>query len=375
MTMREFWASVRKEFLHIFRDRRTILIVMIMPVIQIILFGFAVSTEVNEARVAVCGDMSDPQVARIVDRIDSNRYLEVTGELSAPEEIEGLFRRNGADAAICFGRNFGRNFGSRFPDGRAQVRIVGDGSDPNTARMITSYIAGVLQDVQQDADISISGEKVPSMTPVVKLMYNPAMKSSYNFVPGVMGLILMLICSMMTAVSIVREKETGTLELLLVSPVKPLWVILSKLMPYLVLSVFNFTTILLLSHYVMEVPVNGSIALLSLVAVVFVVTSLAIGLLVSEISSSQRTAMLICGMGLTMPTMIFSGIIFPCESMPAVLQWFSDIIPAKWFIIMVKKVMIQGDGFRSIIVEFGILAGMAAVLLAVSIRNFRTRLQ
>ena len=371
MTMREFWASVRKEFLHILRDRRTILIVMIMPVIQIILFGFAVSTEVNEARVAVCGDMSDPQVARIVDRIDSNRYLEVTGELSAPEEIEGLFRRNGADAAICFGRDFG----SRFHDGRAQVRIVGDGSDPNTARMITSYIAGVLQDVQQDADISISGEKVPSMTPVVKLMYNPAMKSSYNFVPGVMGLILMLICSMMTAVSIVREKETGTLELLLVSPVKPLWVILSKLMPYLVLSVFNFTTILLLSHYVMEVPVNGSIALLSLVAVVFVVTSLAIGLLVSEISSTQRTAMLICGMGLTMPTMIFSGIIFPCESMPAVLQWFSDIIPAKWFIIMVKKVMIQGDGFRSIIVEFGILAGMAAVLLAVSIRNFRTRLQ
>ena len=212
------------------------------------------------------------------------------------------------------------------------------------------------------------------MTPSVQLMYNPAMKSSYNFVPGVMGLILMLICSMMTAVSIVKEKETGTLELLLVSPVRPLWVILSKLMPYLLLSAGNFASILMLSRYVMEVPINGSLALLSLVALIFVVTSLAMGILVSVISSSQRTAMLICGMGLTMPTMIFSGIIFPCESMPLVLQWFSDIIPAKWFIIMAKKIMIQGAGFASIIKELTILTGMAVFLLAVSIRSFKTRL-
>ena len=369
--MKEFWASVKKEFLHIFRDRRTILIVMIMPVIQIILFGFAVSTEVNNARVAVCGDMSDPQIRRAVERMDENRYIEITEMISVPGEIDGLFRRNEADAAVCFSRDFG----SRIPDGRASTRIIGDGSDPNTARMITSYISGVLQDAAADMEISISGERQASMTPVVQLMYNPAMKSSYNFVPGVMGLILMLICSMMTAVSIVREKETGTLELLLVSPVRPLWVILSKLIPYLLLSAFNFTTILLLAHYVMEVPVNGSLALLSLAAALFVMASLAIGLLVSVISSSQRTAMLICGMGLTMPTMIFSGIIFPCESMPLVLQWFSDIIPAKWFIILVKKIMIQGDGFGPVMKEMGILAGMAALLLAASIKSFRTRLQ
>lgn len=369
--MKEFRASVKKEFLHIFRDKRTILIVMIMPVVQIILFGFAVSTEVNNARVAVCGDMSDPQIRRATERMDENKYLEITTILSSPGEITDLFRKNGADAAVCFSRNFG----SRIPDGRASVRIIGDGSDPNTARMITSYISGVLQDTAADIDISVSGEKQSSMAPVVQLMYNPAMKSSYNFVPGVMGLILMLICSMMTAVSIVREKETGTLELLLVSPVRPLWVIMSKLIPYLLLSAFNFATILLLSHYVMEVPVNGSLALLSLAATLFVIASLAIGLLVSVISSSQRTAMLICGMGLTMPTMIFSGIIFPCESMPLALQWFSDIIPAKWFIILVKKIMIQGDGFTAILKELGILAGMAAALLAVSIKSFRTRLQ
>ena len=350
MIMKEFLASIKKEFLHIFRDKRTILIVMIMPVVQIILFGFAVSTEVTRARIAFCGDISDPMVRRTIARIESNRYLESAGMLPSPDGITEMFRR-------------------------AAIKIIGDGSDPNTARIITSYVSGVIQQEQQDISISMAGEGKSSMTPVVQLMYNPAMKSSYNFVPGVMGLILMLICSMMTAVSIVREKETGTLELLLVSPVKPLWVILSKLMPYLALSAVNFISILLLAHYVMEVPVNGSLALLSLAALVFVVTSLAIGILVSVISSSQKTAMLICGMGLTMPTMIFSGIIFPCESMPEVLQWFSDIIPAKWFIILVKKIMIQGDGFASVIKELSILTGMAVVLLAASIASFKTRLQ
>lgn len=370
--MKEFFALVRKEFRHIFRDKRTVLIVMIMPVVQIILFGFAVSTEVSRARVAFCGDVSDAVTREVMERIESNEYLEAVGMLPSPDGIEDLFRKNMADAVVCFGRDFGHSLQS---PGGASVRIVGDGSDPNTAQIITSYIAGVIQQEQQDIDISVSGQRTASMSPVVQLMYNPAMKSSYNFVPGVMGLILMLICSMMTAVSIVREKETGTMELLLVSPVKPLWVILSKLMPYLLLSAVNFVCILLLSHYVMGVPVRGSLLLLALVAVVFVVTSLAVGILVSVISSSQRTAMLICGMGLTMPTMIFSGIIFPCENMPLVLQWFSDIIPAKWFIIMVKKIMIQGDGFMSVAGELAILCGMAALLLFLSIKSFKTRLQ
>lgn len=360
--MKEFLASVRKEFRHIFRDRRTVLIVMIMPVVQIILFGFAVSTEVNCARIAFCGDILDPEARKIVDGICHNPYMEYAGLLSSADDIEDLFRRNGADAVVCFERDFGMQTASE--DG-ARLRVVGDGSDPNTARVVTSYVAGVVQ----------GGQQAVSMTPVVQLAYNPAMKSSYNFVPGVMGLILMLICSMMTAVSIVREKETGTLELLLVSPVKPVWVILSKLMPYLLLSAVNFASILLLSHYVMGVPVKGSLALLSLVALVFVVASLAIGILVSVVSSSQRTAMLICGMGLTMPTMIFSGIIFPCENMPLALQWFSDIIPAKWFIIMVKKLMIQGAGLSSIAGELTVLTLMAAALLALSIRSFKTRLQ
>lgn len=356
--MREFFSFIHKEFRHIFRDKRTVLIVMIMPIVQIILFGFAISTEVSGVRVCVSGDFSDPEVRNITEKIDNNKYLTVSEILSSPEEIAEKFRRNEADAALCFQRNFDRELTGK---GKAEIRIIGDGSDPNTAQMTANYIRGAILDMPA--------------SPSVQLMYNPAMKSSYNFVPGVMGLILMLICSMMTAISIVKEKETGTMELLLVSPVKPLWIIISKAIPYLVLSVINFSTILILSHFVMEVPVRGSILLLSLVAFVFILASLAIGLIISEISGSQRTALLISGMGLTMPTMIFSGIIFPCESMPEILQWVSHAIPAKWFIIMVKKIMIQGSGFVNISKEFCILSSMAIVLLTISIRGFRTRLK
>ena len=205
-------------------------------------------------------------------------------------------------------------------------------------------------------------------------MYNPAMKSAYNFVPGVMGLILMIICSMMTSVSIVREKETGTMELLLVSPVRPMWIIVSKVLPYLLVSTINFITILVLSRYMMGVPLRGSLLLLSGVAVLFVVTSLSLGLLISVVASTQKSALLLSGMGLMMPTVLLSGIIFPCENMPDILQCLSHLIPAKWFIIMVKKIMIQGAGFPYIVKEFSILAGMTAFLLAVSVKKFRIRL-
>lgn len=372
--MKEIKAFIKKEFMHIIRDVRTILIVLVMPVVQIILFGFAVSTEVNHVRVDIVGDTSDPAVRKIVDRIGNNPYLEVSMFLPSAADIAGRFRTGKSDVAVCFGRDFDPVLGTEGAD-CADVRIIGDGSDPNTAQMIVSYIKGVVQDEQSDIAEAFSGSSAAlSMQPNVLFMYNPAMKSSYNFVPGVMGLILMLICSMMTAISIVKEKETGTMELLLVSPVKPFWIILSKTIPYLVLSVINYITILLLSHYVMKVPINGSLFLLSLVSVIFVVTSLGIGLLISVISSSQQTALLISGMGMMMPTMMLSGIIFPCESMPYALQLVSGIIPAKWYIIMVKKIMIQGDGFLYILKEFSILAGMMVFFLAASIRSFKSRL-
>ena len=359
--MKEFSAFVLKEFRHIFRDRRTTLIVLVMPVVQIVLFGFAISTDVHNAVIDIVGDANDPEVRKIAGRIDGNAFLEVGEYLASPAGMDARIRKGKAKAALCFEEGFAASLGN----GKASVRIVADGTDPNTAQTVTNYVKGVLQSEQLQSG---------SFRPNVQLMYNPAMNSSYNFVPGVMGLILMLICSMMTAVSIVREKETGTMELVLVSPVRPFWIVLSKLTPYLVLSVVNFVSVLLLAHFVMGVPVRGSIALLTLVSLVFVGASLGLGLLVSVISRTQQTAMLLCGMGLTMPTMMLSGIIFPCESMPVILQAVSDIIPAKWYIIMVKRIMIQGAGFADIAVEFAVLFFMMVFLLCVSIRKFKTRL-
>lgn len=369
--MKEILAFIQKEFWHIFRDRRTTLIVLVMPVVQIVLFGFAISTEVHNAVVDVVGDMADPTVRRIVERIEVNEYLELGRMLDSPAEVEDRIRKGKAMAAVCFEDGFDKALSK---EGKATVAIISDGADPNSAQMVTSYINGVISSEQLSITERTTGRGSARMRPNVQLMYNPAMNSSYNFVPGVMGLILMLICSMMTAVSIVREKELGTLELVLVSPVKPFWIILSKLTPYLALSVVNFISVLLLAVFVMGVPINGSLALLSLVALIFVGSSLGLGLLVSVISSTQQTAMLLCGMGLTMPTMMLSGLIFPCESMPMALQIFSDIIPAKWFIIMVKKIMIQGAGISAIIKELGILTGMMVFLLWFSIKKFRTRL-
>ena len=369
--MKEFLAFVRKEFQHILRDKRTMLIVLILPVVQMILFGFAVRTEIENARVDIVGDLSDPEVRKIVDRIDNNRYLEVAEVLPSPNCITSRFEKNKADVAVCFGMDFGTHLRK---EGRGSVKIIGDGSDPNSAQMIVNYVMGVLRSEQTEISSSLSGQDAVQTAPSVQLMYNPAMKSAYNFVPGVMGLIMMVICSMMTSVSIVREKESGTMELLLVSPVKPLWIIVSKVLPYLFVSTVNFATILLLSRYMMGVPMRGSLLLLSVVAVLFVFTSLSLGLLISVVASTQKSALLLSGMGLMMPTVLLSGIIFPCENMPGILQCLSHLIPAKWFIIMVKKIMIQGAGFPYIIKEFCILAGMTAFLLTLSVKKFRIRL-
>lgn len=360
--MKEIAAFIKKEFLHIFRDVRTMMIVLVLPIVQILLFGFAVSTEVNNAVVDILGDANDPQVRMIVQRIENNPYLETGAYLSTEAEMDARLRKGKSKAVVCFERNFNQK---SEKDGNAAIKVICDGSDPNTAQMVGNYIQGV---VNEDID---SGASVKA----VQMMYNPAMNSSYNFVPGVMGLILMLICSMMTAVSIVREKEFGTLELVLVSPVKPFWIIISKLIPYLVLSVVNFASIILLARFVMGVPIRGSLALVSVSSLLFVGASLGLGLLISTISRTQQTAMLLCGMGLTMPTMMLAGIIFPCESMPVALQLISDIIPAKWYIIIIKRIMIQGAGFAAIAKEFIILAGMMILLLWFSIKRFKTRLQ
>ena len=362
--MKQFWAFIKIEFFHIFRDRRTMLILLGMPVLQIILFGFAITTELNHSRVAVLDPSKDAVTTRITERIDENRYFSVVKELSSASDIETVFRHDEADIVVAFTPDFDANLST----GEAGIQLVVDATDPNTGNMMAGYVQGIVGHALQSGTQS---------SPIVQthLLFNPQMKSAYNFVPGVMGLILMLICAMMTSISIVREKETGTMEVLLVSPIRPIFIILAKAVPYLVLSCVNLITILLLSVYVLHVPVEGSLWTLSFLSLLLIAVALSLGLLISCVVQNQVAAMIVSGMGLMMPVMLLSGMIFPIESMPAVLQWISNIIPARWYIQAVKKVMIEGLGMAAVWHEALILSGMAALLIGLSLKKFKERLE
>ena len=369
--MKQFLSFVTKEFYHIFRDKWTMLILLGMPIIQIILFGFAITTEVKNVRIAVLDPVKDQFTRRITERIDANEYMNVVLYLDNNEQIDEMFRKNRADLALVFSDRFSENF---YRTGESAIQLIADGTDPNMATTLVGYVTNVIMEVQAEALQGMSPQQVPAITPQVKMLYNPRMESSYNFVPGVMGLILILICAMMTSISIVREKEMGTMEVLLVSPVRPIFVVISKAVPYFVLSCVNIATILLLSRFALRVPVTGNLFLLIALCMLYILVSLALGLLVSTLTQKQMTAILFSGMVLTMPVMLLSGMIFPVENMPAILQWISNIVPARWFIAAVRKVMIQGVGFAYITKEVAILSVMAVVLLVVSTKKFKVRL-
>lgn len=366
--MKQFAAFVRKEFCHIFRDRLTMLILLAMPVVQIILFGFAITTEVRDVRTAVVDPSGDALTRRIADRLDASEYFTFTARLSSPEEAAEAFRRGDIDMALVFSPGFLQGLYA----GRAEVLLISDATDPNMASLQTGYATSVIAAAQ--AELLPPGVQAATVTPRLKLLYNPRMQSAYNFVPGVMGLILMLLCAMMTSISIVREKETGTMEVLLVSPMKPLHIILAKAVPYFVLSCVNLATILLLSVFVLRVPVAGSLFWLSAVSLLFIFVSLSLGLLISTLTRTQVAAMLVSGLVLMMPTMLLSGMIFPLESMARPLQWLSCLVPARWYISAVRKLMVMGVDVHYVWPEACVLALMAAVLITVSLKKFKDRL-
>lgn len=326
--------------------------------------------EVKNVRLAVLDPSNDVVTRKIIDRLDASEYFTVTRRFHSPREMEAAFLKNKIDMVVVFNEHFADGLYC----GDARVQLIVDATDPNMSTSQINYATGIVSAVGQEM-ISPGISSSARLTPDIKLLYNPQMKSAYNFVPGVMGLILMLICAMMTSISIVREKETGTMEVLLVSPVKPLFIILAKAVPYFVLSFVNLVTILLLSVFVLDVPVVGSLFWLVVVSLLFIFVSLSLGLLISSVTRTQVAAMLASGMILMMPTMVLSSMIFPVESMPLILQLISDIIPARWYIQAVRKLMIEGVSVVLVFKEIGILLLMATVLITVSIKKFKYRLE
>lgn len=366
--MKQIQSFVLKEFRQIFRDRRTLLILLVMPLMLVLVLGYAIKTELNDARVAVFDPSKDAETQRVVERFRASEYFTLVDGLDNRKEIDVVFQEGKAGLVVVFSEHFADD----LLRGEAAVQLIADGTDPNQASMLTAYAQGVLASYQSEW---MERHQMPMQIQVeTRMLYNPQMDSAYNFVPGVMGIVLMLICAMMTSVAIVREKETGTMEVLLASPLKPLQIILSKATPYFVLSVTNIVTILLLAVFVMGVPIRGSLFWLAVVSALFVLVALALGLMISTLVSSQMAALLASGIGLMMPTLIFSGLIFPIESMPAVLRWIPDFIPARWYISAVRKIMIEGVGVDCFAKELGIIALMAVVLLTVSFKKFKVRL-
>ncbi len=345
------------------------LILLGIPVVQMLLFGFAITTEVKDVQVAVFDPSKDVATRQIIEKFRASSYFGFVEELTDVDEINGIFKYGKINLVIVFSDNFAENL---MRTGDASVQLITDGTEPNQASMITGYASNILASYQQS--LSEQGKTPFRIVPEIKMLFNPQSESAYNFVPGVMGMILMLICAMMTSIAIVREKETGTMEVLLASPMRPIFIILAKAVPYFVLSILNLITILLLSVFVLGVPVAGNIFSLMFISLVFIFLALSLGLLISTLVDTQMAAILASGMGLMMPTMILSGLVFPIESMPAVLQWISAIVPARWYIEAIRKIMIQGVGIEFVMRELGVLAVMTCLLLVLSLKKFKTRL-
>ena len=365
-----FKAFVHKEFLHIFRDTWTMIILLLLPIMMTILFGFGISTETKNASIAILDTSQDNATQGIINKLNTSEYFNIKYRVNTEEEIEDLFKKNKIGMAVVFSERFYENM---LHTGEAQILLQLDATDPNTAKTLSNYATMLISTYQ--AELSGSMGNIPyQIIPEMQLLYNPTMKGSYSTAPGVLGLVLMLICAMMTSVAIVREKELGTMEVLLVSPLKPTTIILSKTIPYFTLSLVNLTSILSLSVFALGVPIVGSFPLLILLCLIYIFLALAFGIFISTIVSTQLVALLISGMVLLMPVMMFSGMLFPIDNIPLVLQWFSHIVPAKWFIAAVKSVMIKGAGIAAIYKELIILVCMLFFVLTVSLKKFKNRL-
>jgi ABC-2 type transport system permease protein len=367
--MKQLFAFIRKEFYHVFRDKRTLLILFGLPVVQIVLFGFALSSEVKNIGISIFDNAHDNNSEQIINRIKTSSYFLMKDPVLNYNDIEERFKEGTIKCAVIFPANFGNDL-SHF--GKAEIQIITDGSDPNTATILVNYLNAIISGYQQQLK---PASQIPyQIIPQIRQLYNVEQNGSLNFIPGVIALIFMIVSTALTSVSIVKEKELGTMEILLVSPLKPIMVLIAKAVPYLVLSIINFMIILLLSVYLLDVHIKGSLALIFIESIIFIITCLSLGLLISNVTNNQQTAMLISMMGMMLPTILFTGFMFPIENMPVVFQVISHLIPSSYYYIIIKAVMLKGLGFSYVWKETLILTAMAVFLLTIALKNFKIRL-
>lgn len=363
-------AFIKKEFWHVWRDTRSLIILIGMPVMMMLLFGFALSNEVKNSNIAILDQANDESTHVLIDRFEQSRYFSIAKMITKESEIEEVFKKNEVRMVMVFPPNFQAKLRH---EKAVQVRLIGDATDPNTSNIMLNYASAIIRDYQNE--ILATSQAPYRIILETSMLYNPKLSSTFNFVPGVMTLILMLLGAMMTSVSIVKEKERGTMEILLVSPMRPLMVVITKAFPYLLLCFVDVLLILGLAYTVLEMPIRGNIVLLLLESLLFIFTTLALGLLISTIVDKQQTAMFISLVGLMMPALIFSGFMFPLENMPLPLQIISNIVPTKWFYSIISTIMVKGLGIKYVWKETMILLLMTLGFLGMALKKFKIRLE
>lgn len=372
--MHQFISFVRKEFLHILRDPRSLLILLAMPQIMVLLPGYVIKNEVRDIRTAVIDHSHDVYTERLTRQIYANDYFIGKGEIKTEDEAAELFKKGEIDLVVVFGQEFANRI---MHSKDASVQILSDGSEPNQASVRVVYAQQIVASFQKELASQMTqqmgkGGQQFNIRVNSRMLFNPQQRSEVNFVPGIIGVIIMLICCMMTSVAIVRERETGTMEVLLVSPLPSIDIVLAKLVPYMLISFVDMAIILCLSYFLMDIPMAGSLMLYILTSVIYIITSLMLGLLISTLVNTQLAAMLI-SLLMIVPAIYLSGMIFANESMPVAAQMVSNIIPAKWFISASRKIMIEGVGMEYVLTEICALVVEGLVFMLLAWKFFKTR--
>jgi ABC-2 type transport system permease protein len=368
--MKRFLAFLRKEFYHIFRDTRTLIILFGIPIAQLLLFGYVMTNEIRDVKIGIVDQSKDDMSRRLTNRLLSSGYFVATALPERDADFEMLFRKGTVREIVVFGPNFGERL---MREGKADIQVIADASEPNMAQLIVNYTTAIVNDfVAREVKSPAASAGIDIK---VRMLFNENMSDAYNFIPGLIAVILMLISAMMTAITIAREKEMGTMEILLASPLKPIQIILGKVTPYFVLSIVNAMVVLAIGVKVFHVPVVGNVLLLFLLIIVFIFLALSMGIMVSTFVKDQMTAMAISGFALMLPTILLSGFIFPVKNMPVLLQVFANIMPPRWFIEANRAVMLKGAGFDIVWPHLLILLGMSALFIFISMKKFKIRLQ
>ena len=359
-------AFMVKEIRHILRDRQTLTILLLMPLVQVVLFGFALRSDVRDIRLAIVDPSPDHATIALRNRFLGSARFRVVSLSRTPASIEPLFRRGEADVALVFEPGFASRLASRSE--RASVLLAVDASDPNTGTVMQSYSRAVISSYEAEHAVPVR------ITTDTRMRFNPTLESVNLFVPGLIALVLTMVSALMTAISLSREKERGTMEVLLVSPLRPWQIIVGKVLPYLALAFANVLTALLAAWLVFHVPFRGSLLLLLAESVLFAIVSLALGVLIAARTSTQRAAMLAAMLGTMLPSTLLSGMIFPIASMPGWLAPVTNIVPARWFIVIARGIMLKGVGLPYLWRETLVLLAMAALLMVAAVRSFKPRL-